>query len=100
MSYSISGGPYETLETGILTRTYTAIALTASVTYGFKVQARTSFGYSDLSSEVLIMAAETPSKPDAPTTTFNRETVQVDWVAPFDGGSPIQGYRIYILESD
>lgn len=89
-----------TLETGITTQSYTAIALSAGTVYGFKVQARNTFGYSVLSEEVLIAAAEIPSKPDAPTTTFNRETVQIDWTAPFDGGSPILGYRIYILESD
>jgi hypothetical protein len=36
----------------------------------------------------------------APTTTFNRDTVQVDWIAPFNGGFPITGYKIYIRESD
>jgi hypothetical protein len=33
-------------------------------------------------------------------TTFDRETVKVDWTAPFDQGSPITAYRIYIRESD
>ena len=46
------------------------------------------------------MAAETPAKPAAPTTTFNRETVQIDWDEPFTGGSAITGYRIYIKKSD
>ena len=47
------------------------------------------------------MAAQVPDKPNAPTTTFsNTETVLIDWTAPFDQGSPITGYRIYIRESD
>jgi hypothetical protein len=41
-----------------------------------------------------------PSKPDAPSTFFNGDTVQIDWVAPNAGGSDITGYRILILESD
>lgn len=46
------------------------------------------------------MAAEVPGQPDAPVTTFNRETVEINWVEPFTGGSPITAYEIYILESD
>ena len=38
--------------------------------------------------------------PAAPVTTFNRETVAIDWVEPFTGGSPITAYKIYIRESD
>lgn len=29
-----------------------------------------------------------------------RDTVQIDWVAPFNGGFEIQGYKITILQSD
>jgi hypothetical protein len=100
ISYSISGGAYQTLETGITTRDFIATNLVAGTVYGFKVEARNTFGYSALSSEVLIEAAEEPSKPDTPTTTFEGVTVRINWVAPFDGGSAILGYRIYIEESD
>lgn len=100
ISYSIAEGAYQTLETGVVTQTYTAISLTPGVVYGFKIQARNSFGYSALSDGVLVMAAKVPVKPAAPTTTFNRETVQIDWIEPDSGGSAILGYRIYIRESD
>jgi hypothetical protein len=43
---------YTTLETGIITQYFTAIALTPGVTYKFKVQSRNAFGYSDYSEEV------------------------------------------------
>ena len=46
------------------------------------------------------MAAQEPVKPEAPTTTFLRDTVRIDWTEPYPEGSPITGYRIYILESD
>lgn len=49
---------------------------------------------------MLIYSGEIPTKPDTPTTTFNRDTVLIDWNEPFDGGSTITGYRIYIRESN
>jgi hypothetical protein len=36
----------------------------------------------------------------APTTTFDRTTVTIDWVEPFNQGSDITGYQIFIRESD
>jgi hypothetical protein len=33
-------------------------------------------------------------------TTFNRDTVKVEWTEPFDQGSPVTGYKIYFRESD
>ena len=41
-----------------------------------------------------------PDKPAAPTTVFERTTVQVSWTAPFNQGSTITGYRVYFQESD
>lgn len=54
ISFSESGGVYQTLETGITDTFYIAQSLTAGLVYGFKVQARNTFGYSLLSEEVLI----------------------------------------------
>lgn len=70
------------------------------VTYKFRVQSRNEYGSSPFSEEVFILAAQIPDVPAAPTTTFNRETVQIDWVEPFTGGSAITGYSIFIRESD
>jgi hypothetical protein len=33
-------------------------------------------------------------------TTFLGTTVQIDWVEPYTQGSPVTGYRVYLLESD
>lgn len=41
-----------------------------------------------------------PDAPAAPTTTISSSNVVVDWNAPNDRGSPIQGYTIYIRTSD
>ena len=47
-----------------------------------------------------ILAALTPSKPNAPTTTVTGSTVTISWTAPNDNGNAIQGYVIYIGQSD
>jgi hypothetical protein len=36
----------------------------------------------------------------APTTTFDRTTVVITWVEPFNQGSDITGYEIKIRQSD
>ena len=91
---------YELLDVSISDQEYTAISLTPGAMYKFKVQARNAFGLSDYSLEVFILAAEEPGQVAAPLTTFNRDSVSIDWTEPFTGGSPITAYQIYILESD
>lgn len=41
-----------------------------------------------------------PDTPEAPTTTFLRTTVQVDWTRPVSGGSELTGYKVSFLQSD
>jgi hypothetical protein len=50
---------------------YIVTGLTAGTTYKFKVQARNQYGYSDYSVEVVILAAQAPSVPNAPYTAIN-----------------------------
>jgi len=76
---SVDGGQFEVLETGLTVRDYVAIQLTPGSTYTFQVQARNLIGYGDLSNELVVLAAETPVTPLAPTTTFERDSVRIDW---------------------
>jgi hypothetical protein len=41
-----------------------------------------------------------PQRPSAPTTTLDTTQVIVDWSAPFEEGSGITEYRIYIRTND
>jgi hypothetical protein len=59
-----------------------------------------AFGYSVDSAETEILAAQMPATPVAPTTTFLRDTVRIDWTAPDDLGSPITAYNVYIKQQD
>jgi len=36
----------------------------------------------------------------APTTTFDRTTVLIQWTEPFNQGSEVTGYEIHIQQSD
>jgi len=35
-----------------------------------------------------------PDVPAAPTTKDNDLVIEVSWIAPFDGGSPILDYKV------
>lgn len=93
---------FQVLESAILTQAHTAVSLTTGTTYKFKVQSRSLGGYSDLSEEVLILAASVPSKPDAPTTTWSNEndSVTITWTEPTINGAAILSYTINIQHSD
>ena len=57
VSYAHGTDAYLILESGISVTSYTATGLTTGVIYHFKVQARNSYGFSDYSNEVSILAA-------------------------------------------
>lgn len=86
------GETYTILATGLTDISYTATGLTASSTYCFKVQSRNIHGTSAYSSTVCILSAQTPNKPDQPTTTFVGTDIVIRWTAPISGGSPIIAY--------
>ena len=90
------GGAFSVLASGLLTPDYTATGLTSGTTYEFKVESRNSYGYSDYSEVLTLLAAFKPGQPAAPTTTTINNQVLVEWTEPITNGSPITGYRIYI----
>ena len=77
--------------------------MTQNNIYSFKVKARNSVGFSLLSEEISIRAAEVPLGPinlvNVPLITSAYQ-IGVDWDAPtYDGGSPVIDYRIYYKEN-
>jgi hypothetical protein len=74
--------------------------LTKGKTYAFRVQARNSYGLSDPSSVLSVLAAQIPAIPSAPTTTVSGTNVIVRWTAPDNGGSVITAYSILIRQND
>ena len=73
--------------------------LTPGRTYGFKVQARNKFGLSELSEEFSILCATVPAMPNEPETSTIGSQLTISWEAPFDSGSPLTGYKVFILAS-
>jgi hypothetical protein len=62
--YATETGEFEILDSGIFYTMYTTyVPLVAGENYRFKVQARNNVGYSELSEEIIIRAAEVPSIP-------------------------------------
>jgi len=47
-----------------------------------------------------VLCAYKPYAPVAPTSYVNTHFVIINWITPFDGGSPILGYRILIQKHD
>lgn len=96
ISFDLGTGSWVTFASGVTSRTYTATGLTADTVYKFKIEARNLKGYSAYSNTLSIRAASIPDKPSAPTTTVNAANVGISWNAPFNGGSPITAYTIWI----
>jgi hypothetical protein len=100
VSQAEEAGVYSVIASGITTLSYTATDLTPGTTYKFKVESRNEYDYSEYSGEVLILAAEIPATPTAPTTSINGDLVDITWSAPNAMGSPIIAYSISIRTSD
>lgn len=96
-----SGVTFTEVAANIAATTYTVNSLTQGQTYQFKVEARNAYGYSSTFSNTLsVLTAQVPAQPVAPTTTWNPDSVVVNWVSPDNGGSAITGYTISIRQSD
>lgn len=99
ITYDQGGSTYIDLATGVTSTSYTTtITLTPGTTYKFKIEARNTYGYSDLSDEVSILAAQVP---DAPVSLANDATVTsstqvgLTWSAgAYNGGVAIDDYRV------
>lgn len=68
ISYDQGTGVWVTLHTYNTEKTYSAINLTPSVTYSFKVEVRNRWDYSDYSNVLTVLCAYKPTEPEAPIT--------------------------------
>lgn len=66
-------------------------------TYSFAVRAQNSLGFSLYSDTVSLIAATVPLDIVTPTVvTAGSASIQIEWDAPDNGGSPITNYYVYI----
>lgn len=96
ISYDQGTNDYVVLKTGNVLKTYSAENLTPGTTYAFKVEVRNRWDYSTYSNELSVLCAFKPTAPAEPTSQVVAADVIIEWEAPFNGGSPITGYRILI----
>jgi len=68
--------------------------------YKFRAEARNQEGYSFLSTEVAILAAQVPAQPAPPVTSFENDNIIVSWTAPDNGGSEILAYSVVLRKAD
>ena len=81
--------------------TYIDTDVAAGSTYRYTVLARNSVGYGPSSAPVDVMAVDIPGAPGMPTLdSLGDQSATISWTAPSsDGGSPIVGYRIQVLDA-
>ena len=84
------------MASNIASPSYTAIELTAGVTYEFKIESRNSYGYSTYSSSISLLCAFVPYPPTTVTTENSANKVTITWSSPITNGSPITYFKIYI----
>jgi fibronectin type 3 domain-containing protein len=79
--------------------TYTDSSVASATTYFYKVTAVNANGESARSNEASATTAAAPTVPASINNLSARPSstrgVQLSWTAPSNGGSPIDGYRIY-----
>lgn len=75
---------------------YTKTDLTAGMTYKFRYRVRNIFGWSSYSDVLTILAATKPDRPAMVSTSNVGTSVRIDWVAPYDGHSPLLYFVLVI----
>ena len=76
--------------------TYTVFNINSSLSYRFKVRARTACGYGMFSNELGITFYDVPDQMQPVVITNEGCSARISWIAPNDGGSDILRYRLYI----
>lgn len=95
-----AGSSFQIVRENILVNTYVDQTVIKGNTYIYKLQARNAYGYSSLSAEVAVLAAQKPATPNAPVTSFALDYVTISWDLPDNMGSIITAYDIVIQKSD
>jgi len=94
-----TGGSFVFLDTSMnLLEYYEAGPLDTGKTYRFKVYAENFINLGTESGIGSIIAATVPDPPvPAPTRVSSTKTsITISWTAPYNGGSPILGYKIFM----
>lgn len=78
----------------------TVSGLNGGTTYKFKVRAKNINGYGSFSSELSVVASQSPGTMSAVVVTRETTNIKITWSAPDDGSSAITGYTILLYQPD
>lgn len=76
--------------------TYTVPGINSSLSYRFKVRARTACGYGMFSNELGITFYDVPDQMLPVVVSSEGCNARISWIEPANGGSQILRYRLYI----
>ena len=79
--------------------TYAVTGLTPATDYYFRVSGINQLGTGQASASQLAHTYGPPDTMAAPTATSTTTSNTVNWVAPYDNGSPITNFRVEVLTS-
>ena len=96
VNYAESGEAFSVIASGVTDPAYLATDLTFGVTYDFKIEARTAYGYSSFSESISLLCAFVPEPPSTVITANTNEDVTIAWSEPVANGSPITAYKVSV----
>jgi hypothetical protein len=79
------------------TSTRTIDGLTPGVVYEFTIKARNALGNSEAANFASVSSTNVPGVPSSVDARASGTSVAVTWFAPAANGSPITGYKIYLV---
>lgn len=76
---------------------YDADGLTTGAIYQFRIVAVNAVGNGPESSHVEVIAATVPATPaQISVKSASARHIAIDWIAPYNGGSDIRGYQVFL----
>lgn len=98
--YSITDGAAITKTAAASATSLVITNISASTPYAFKIKATNSLGSSAEALFPSLVSLGKPGAPNTPTAIFADGLILVSWAVPEDGGSPITGYKVFVINSD
>ena len=96
---SLQGGP-DAADYSLDTSHIISSGIVSGAAYTFRLQARNIHGWGEYSVVTTIAAASTPDAPNTVVTSIENIYVRFDWNEPQANSAVIDGYDVYIIDSD
>lgn len=74
--------------------------VSAATPYTFKIKATNSLGSTSWVNFPTVNSLGKPAVPGTPTALASGTSLAVSWAAPSNGGSPITGYKVFVIQAN